>query len=97
MASNTVLDNYELLERVLLHLPLRTLLLAQRVNKSWSYVVHRSQNIQRALFLRGHPGPIKLRRQPSKRQPRAEKTASRYVNDKGVVVRPPILNPFLIV
>lgn len=46
-----VLDTYELLKDVLLHLPLRQLLLAQRVNKRFHGVIQDSRNIKRALFL----------------------------------------------
>ncbi|USW53060.1 Putative F-box domain-containing protein [Septoria linicola] len=49
--STRVFKTYELLENILLHLPLRTLLLSQRVNKSFQDVICRSQKIKQALFL----------------------------------------------
>lgn len=47
-----VLDTYELLEDILLHLPLRRLLLAQGVNKKFSAVIRDSLKINKALFLK---------------------------------------------
>lgn len=41
----------ELLERTLLHLPLKELLLAQRVSKTWRDLIQDSKKIRRALFL----------------------------------------------
>jgi len=50
-SASTVWSTYELLEQILLHLPLRALLLAQRGNKASLDVIGRSQSIQRALWL----------------------------------------------
>lgn len=52
MACAKVFGNYELIEQLLLSLPLRQILLARRVNKACDDVVSRSQAIQRALLLR---------------------------------------------
>lgn len=49
-AVHQVLDTYELLENILMHLPLRRLLLAQRVNTSFRDLIYRSANINRVLF-----------------------------------------------
>ncbi|KAK4888327.1 hypothetical protein LTR27_012778 [Elasticomyces elasticus] len=46
-----VLGTYELLEMILLHLPLRQLLLCQRVGRAFKAVVDRSASIRQALFL----------------------------------------------
>ncbi|CAJ2510013.1 Uu.00g059130.m01.CDS01 [Anthostomella pinea] len=43
---------YELLERILLHLPLRDLLVSQRINKDCFKIVRRSSGIKKALFLK---------------------------------------------
>lgn len=94
MASTSVLDTYELLERILLHLPLRTLVLSQRVNKAWSDVFHRSQGIQCACFLKAASSPLNLREQPAKED--REFGPLQYVDDKGELAGPPILNPFTI-
>ena len=51
-AVNKVFSTFELLEHILLHLPLRQLLLAQRINKAASDVFTNSHNIRRALFLK---------------------------------------------
>lgn len=51
MESAVVLNNYELLERLLLHLPLRDLLLAKRIKRACADVIERSEAIRRALFL----------------------------------------------
>jgi hypothetical protein len=45
--SNTV----ELLETVLLYLPIRDILLAQRVNTQWRATLKCSRRLQRALFI----------------------------------------------
>ncbi|KAK5691310.1 hypothetical protein LTR17_025696 [Elasticomyces elasticus] len=50
MAAQQVLDLPELLESILLILPMRDLLLAQRVSKTFKQVIVSSPHIQRALF-----------------------------------------------
>lgn len=50
--ADAALGTYELLENILLYLPLTDLLLAQRVNKDWRAVVDRSERILQALFFR---------------------------------------------
>ncbi|KAK4965373.1 hypothetical protein LTR42_012129 [Elasticomyces elasticus] len=50
MAAQQVLDLPELLESILLILPMRDLLLAQRVSKTFQQVILSSPHIQRALF-----------------------------------------------
>ncbi|KAK5017378.1 hypothetical protein LTR16_000893 [Cryomyces antarcticus] len=49
-AAHHVLHIPELLEAILLHLPPQTLLLAQRVCRTFHAVIHASVHIQRALF-----------------------------------------------
>jgi hypothetical protein len=51
-ASSQALNTYELLENILLHLPLRQLLLAQRLNKKFHAVLQDSLKINQALFLK---------------------------------------------
>ncbi|KAK4896686.1 hypothetical protein LTR49_028101 [Elasticomyces elasticus] len=51
LSAAKVLGTYELLEVVLLHLPLRQLLLCQRVNRAFKAVIDRSASIRKALFL----------------------------------------------
>ena len=51
----------ELLEVVLLYLPMRDLLLAQRVSKTFKAVIDNTQAIQRRLFLLPEPEPPRLR------------------------------------
>jgi len=46
-----VFDTYELLERILLHLPMRNLLSASSINKTFQAIITRSKAIQQALFL----------------------------------------------
>ena len=49
----------ELLENILLHLPLRDLFLAQRMNRTARNIIEKSTQIQQALFLRPYgPGPV---------------------------------------
>lgn len=50
MASAAVFGTYELLEQILLHLPVKDLLLSQGVAKGWHDMVQRSQGARRALF-----------------------------------------------
>ncbi|KAK3701548.1 hypothetical protein LTR37_015402 [Vermiconidia calcicola] len=50
-AALKVLDISELLEEILLHLPLRQLLLMQQVNKRFHAHINDSPNIRNALFL----------------------------------------------
>lgn len=49
-ASEHVFATVELLETVLLKLPIRDLLLVQRTNKQWQAVITGSKKVQRALF-----------------------------------------------
>ncbi|KAK5718984.1 hypothetical protein LTR17_015491 [Elasticomyces elasticus] len=49
--ANAVFTTYELLEMILLHLPMRGLLLASGVNKAFHDLINRSQAIQRALCM----------------------------------------------
>lgn len=51
MAAAAVFKPYELLDQTLLHLPLKDLLLCQRVCKQWQALVQRSQLARKALFL----------------------------------------------
>jgi len=51
-AAGRVLSTYELLENILLHLPLRQILLSQRISKSFRDLVQRSPNLRRVLFLK---------------------------------------------
>ena len=46
-----VFATYELLEAVLHGLPTKTLLLSQRVCRTWRDLIARSKKLQRALFL----------------------------------------------
>lgn len=50
-AGVAVATTYELVEHILLHLPLRQLLLAQKIGKFFRGVINDSVKIKRALFL----------------------------------------------
>lgn len=50
-ASTIVFANYDLLEDILLHLPLRHLLLSKRVCKQWESTQQTSVRVRKALFL----------------------------------------------
>ena len=50
--AHRVFDTYELLEMVLQQLPMRDVLLAQRVSKTWKKVISQSQSLQRKLFFK---------------------------------------------
>jgi hypothetical protein len=45
------LETYEMLEDILLHLPLRQLLFSQRVNNRFEFIIQDSLRIKQALFL----------------------------------------------
>ncbi|KAK5718983.1 hypothetical protein LTR17_015490 [Elasticomyces elasticus] len=49
---HTVFRTYELLEMILLRLPMRDLLLATQVNKTFQGIIERSDPIQRALYMK---------------------------------------------
>jgi len=46
MAAEAALEMYELLDNILLHLPLRELLLNQRICKTWKKVIDQSVSAQ---------------------------------------------------
>jgi hypothetical protein len=50
-ASTTVFADFDLLEDVLLHLPLQDLLLTERVCKQWQSMQQSSSRVRKALFL----------------------------------------------
>ncbi|KXT01652.1 hypothetical protein AC578_2763 [Pseudocercospora eumusae] len=52
MATSKVYDTVELLESILLELPIRDVLLAQRVAKSWQQTISGSIKLQRSLFFK---------------------------------------------
>ncbi|KAK5696386.1 hypothetical protein LTR17_024262, partial [Elasticomyces elasticus] len=51
MASTATFDTVELLENIILFLPLRRILQVQRVSKQWQNTVQGSVKTRRALFL----------------------------------------------
>lgn len=65
--STVVLDTYELLEIILLRIPMKQLFVYQRVSKTWRSVIERSANLQKKMFLRASAEPLKphLHRPPA--------------------------------
>lgn len=57
-AANSVFQTYELLEKIMLHLPSIDIVVTQRVAMHWQSVVQRSQDIQERLYLRASSEPI---------------------------------------
>lgn len=55
MAGAQLVETVELLETILLQLPAKDLLLAQRVNKQFKGTIDNSNHIQRALFYKVDP------------------------------------------
>lgn len=55
-ATAAVLNITELIEGILIHVDLKTLLLAQRVSQKWNSVINKSIHIQRRLFMA--PAPV---------------------------------------
>ncbi|KAK4613411.1 hypothetical protein CLAFUW4_09506 [Fulvia fulva] len=56
-AHEQVLNTYELLERILAHLPLKKLFTIQRVSRQWHGLMARSIPIRRKMFLQAASGP----------------------------------------
>ena len=54
----SVLENYELLEHVLVQLPLRDLFVVQRVSSTWNALIGRSSSIQKKMFLAADGTPM---------------------------------------
>lgn len=50
-ASTQVLGTTELLEMILLNVDMKTLLLSQRVSRSWQRLISTSIHLRRALFM----------------------------------------------
>ncbi|TKA70606.1 hypothetical protein B0A55_06712 [Friedmanniomyces simplex] len=59
-ACTATTDTVELLETIILHLPLRDILVLQRVSKQWQAVIQGSRKVKRALFLEPS-GDVKLK------------------------------------
>jgi hypothetical protein len=95
-AVDKVLAIPELLEEILLNLPLRRLLLSQRVDKNFKDVIHGSFRIRKALWLEPSTSDvIKWHPEADPRGWRRPFTGSwrRYANDGFVE---PIINPFFV-
>lgn len=84
-----VVGIYELLENIILHLPLQDILLSQRVSTAWKGVVRQSMEIRQALLLEPVTGP-KVYWDGSWR---AEVHGSNGKDD--FLARDPLLNPLL--
>lgn len=94
-ATLKALSTYELLERVLLHLPLRHSLLSQKVNKAFYDVVNRSPQIQRALFLAPtSDDSVVYYEEDLNRLPDSQVVGWRDTLDAERVM--PMLNPFMV-
>ncbi|KAK5700129.1 hypothetical protein LTR17_023204 [Elasticomyces elasticus] len=100
-AAQRFFSTAELLEQALLHLPLRTLYLAQRVNSTFLGVVLGSSMIQRALWARSAVD-YSIEWKPERLDVNGEETSHMsselsvwHVVGKPVATRTPILNPFL--
>lgn len=63
-ASTAVFDTVELLENILLNLPMKDLLLDARVCRKWKEVINGSISLQRALFMKAEPVDVVFRFRP---------------------------------
>lgn len=54
-AAQKVIATYELLENILIHLPMVDVLLDQRVSRSWQSIIERSVGLQEKLFFKIRP------------------------------------------
>ena len=92
MAMAQVLNTYELLEQILLELPLRQLLFAQNLSKHIRDLIQGSDSIQKALFFRPAAPevyPVQVPREDG----RGLRTVWRLPGSEGDVR--PVVNPFL--
>lgn len=95
MASAKVLGSFELLENILLFLPLRSLLLSQKVNKACFDVVQGSPDIRRALFWETNSSPLFHYWQPQEDDEVV--LEFRHSADEDTKADPPFVNPFMVV
>jgi hypothetical protein len=89
-ASAKVLDAYELLEDILLHLPLIDLLHVWKVNQTFRDVVWNSYRINKALFI-----SYATDKTAEWDEEEEDEFTSRWVQPKDGLVPIIILNPFL--
>ncbi|KAK5120104.1 hypothetical protein LTR85_006585 [Meristemomyces frigidus] len=94
-AANKVASIPDLLENILLHLPLRHLLLAQKVSKSFHLFIHDSIKIKKTLFLTPATNETVACNSPDTTQRRPFNTGDWKTSIKGETVEP-LLNPFII-
>lgn len=101
-AAASVLGTCELLEQILLQLPLRQLLLAQRISKTFHELIQDSPSIRRALFLprasdtavESHVGDVDgKRRRRKQKEYEQQKTRWRFPGSAQNVKL--MVNPFL--
>lgn len=57
-ATQTALSTYELLEQILLHLPIHDLFTLHRISKPWHSLLNRSVPLQERLFLKPTSSPV---------------------------------------
>lgn len=96
MAAVQVFATYELLENILMHLPLRSLLLAQRVDISFRDLIWRSANINRALFFTPATSQSIDWYRPEDAQPGREVCyQGEWKSEADGKTVQPLLNPFL--
>ena len=98
LAIIRVLNTVELLEQILLFLPIKDLLLAQSVNTTFKAQIENSQALQRALFF--EPASLKqeasLTRHHGDAKPIWRTTATEQPQPGGIVLTPVFLNPLLL-
>ena len=96
-ACHQVLSIVELAEEIMLHLPLKDLLLAQQVSRHWQSVWEGSVKIQRALFLEPMRGFLITREEGT--EPKNDMNGENFdVWKAGPAIKlkhQPLLNPFL--
>lgn len=59
--TSGVLDTYELLENILLRVPMKQLFVVQRVSKTWKDIIERSQSLRKKMFLLADGEPLRPR------------------------------------
>lgn len=94
-AASKVASVSELLEDILLNLPLRHLLLAQKVSKSFYLCIHNSIKIKRALYLAPSSDGTACWEGPITKGVAFYANGDWKISTTGEIVRP-VLNPFMI-
>lgn len=94
-ARKAVFDTSELLERIIVHLPMKDIFIIQRVSHQFRNVITTSPDIQTKLFLRLKKQPIETWETDDRSKHGVRKLGGSEQQD-GEVLTPVTLNPLLV-